>query len=53
MDWHTFEPLLGVQIYLLCLRDLFQQILNHDPVVVSDVTWSQFDVKVALDDVHV
>jgi len=53
MDWRTFEPLLGAQIYLLRLRDLFQQILNHDPIVVSDITWSQLDVKVALDDVYV
>ena len=49
----TFEPLLGVQIHLLGLRDLFQQILNHDSVVIPDVARSQFDVKVTLYDVYV
>jgi len=45
--------LFSIQIHLLRLRDLLQEILNHDPVVVSDIAWGQFDVKVALDDIHV
>ena len=49
----TFKTLLGVQIHLLGLRDLLQQVLNHDPVVVPNITRGQFDVKVALDDIHV
>ena len=49
----TFEPLFGVQVHLLRLRDLLQQILNDDPIVVPDITWGQFDMKVALNDVHV
>jgi hypothetical protein len=38
LNGRTFEPLLGIQIHLLRLRNLLQQILNHDPIVISDVT---------------
>ena len=48
----TDTPLFDVQIYLLRLCDLLQQAPNHDPVVALDVTWGDFDVKVALGDIY-
>jgi len=53
VNGRTFELLLGVQIHLLRLRDLLQQILDHDSVVIPDIAWGQLNVKVTLDDVHV
>lgn len=53
VNGHTFEPLFGVEVHLLRLCDLLQQILNHNPVVVPDIAWGQFDMKVALDNIHV
>jgi hypothetical protein len=37
VDHNNFEALLCPQIYLLCLRDLLEQVLNDYPVVISDI----------------
>ena len=34
----TFESVLRSQVNLLSLRDLFEDFLNHDSVVISDFT---------------
>jgi hypothetical protein len=34
----TFEPLLGVQVNLLCLRDFFQKVLNDHPIKIPRIT---------------
>ena len=37
IDNHDLEPLLRALIDLLCLRNLLQQILHHDTIVVPNI----------------
>lgn len=44
IDHDNLEPLLRGQIHLLCLCNFFQQFLDHDAVVVSNVGGSNLKV---------
>lgn len=52
VDDHDLEPLLGRQVHLLRLRDLLQQVLHDDAVVVAHVARRDLQVVVAGDDVE-
>jgi len=35
---HTFEALFRVKVNLLCLCNFFQDVLNDNPIIYSDIT---------------
>ena len=52
IDHDNLEPLLRRQIHLLCLGHFFQQFLNYDAIVVSNVGRGDFEVVDGGDDVE-
>lgn len=52
VDNHDLEPLSRGDVDLLCLRDLLEQRLDHDAVVVADIGRGDFKVVDGRDDVE-
>lgn len=51
IDNNDLEALLGRLVNLLCLGDLFQEILNDNTIVVADIGGGDFEVVNGSDDV--
>nr|POE46839.1 sulfite efflux pump ssu1 [Quercus suber] len=52
IDHHDLEPLFRSEIDLLSLRDLFQQVLDHNAVVIADIRGRDLQVVVGRHDVE-